>query len=157
MSEIHTINFKNWAFDVDQTLTKTLYSNIMWGRADTIPKKEFKNYVVQRKYIFPQEVLDLFSELGVDYKKELKIKHCNEEDGLNTYCGNFYAVGDMIKGDSCKVELSDSLCVYELTPITANFSIGFYQENEELLHHHLIFIEFSVTVPYEIGIRVQAS
>jgi hypothetical protein len=157
MADLHTINYKDWTFDVDQTLTKTLYSNIMWGRADAIPTKEFKNYSAQRDYLFPKEILELFDTLGVDYKKELKIKHYPEDDGLNSYCGTFYIVGDMIKGDSCKIDLGDNHCIVELTPITENFSIGFYQDKHEILHQHLIFIEFSVTVPYDIGVKVQAS
>lgn len=156
-TEIQTIKFKNWTFDVDQMLTKTLYSNIMWGRADAIPKKEFKNYIAQRECVFPEEVLDLFLALGVDYKKELKIQHYQEEDGLNTYEGTFYAVGDLINGASCQVEVAENHCVLELTPITENFSIGFYQDKAEVLNQHLIFIEFSVTVPYEVAIKAKAS
>lgn len=157
MADIHTIQFKNWTFDVDQMLTKTLYSNIMWGRADAIPTKEFKNYSAQRNFIFPQEVMDFFTALGVDLRKELKIKHYQEDDGLNTYTGTFYAVGDIKKGDSCKVEICEGHCVFELTPINENFSIGFYQDKQEILHQHLIFIEFSVTVPYDIGVKIQAT
>lgn len=156
-TEIQTIKFKNWTFDVDQMLTKTLYTNIMWGKADAIPKKEFKNYIAHRECVFPKEVLELFIAFGVDYKKELKIQHYQAEDGFHTYDGSFYAVGEIVSGTSCQVELEENHCLFELTPITENFSIGFYEDKAEVLHQHLIFIEFCVTIPYEIGINAQAS
>lgn len=129
----------------------------MWGRADAIPTKEFKNYVTQREYMFPAEIVDLFKLLGVDYKKELKLNHYTEENGLSCYEGSFYFVGEMAKGNSCKIDLGENDFVYELTPITENFSIGFYQEDVEVFNHTLIYIVFSIAAPYNMGVRAHSA
>lgn len=157
MYEQRTINYNHWTFEIDQKLTKTLYSNIMWGRADAIPTKEFKNYVIQRDYLFPKEIIDLFRALGVDYKKELKLNHSIEENGLNCYEGTFYFVGELKKGNSCKIDIGNNDFVYELTPVTENFSIGFYQEDGKVFNHPLIYILYSIVVPYNISMNAYSA
>jgi hypothetical protein len=144
MSSNTLISYRNWAFEINQKLTQSIYNNILCGKASSATTSNFIAFINNRQHLFPNETLELFQKLGIDYTKDTKINHKVIDNGLDCYEGNFQFIGNLIKGDSCKIELSDDRTLFKLTPITENFSIGFHQDNAPFFNQHVIHIEFSV-------------
>lgn len=68
-----TIKFKNWELIVDKELTKSTYEKVEIGNADSCVCNECKNYSNYRENVFPEEIKNLFLEIGIDYRKESEV------------------------------------------------------------------------------------
>lgn len=139
--------FRDWTFEINPKLTQCIYSNILCGKASSAKAPVYEAYLAQRDKLFPKEVLDLFDELGIDFTKDHKINHRITDNGQICFDGNFQFIGNLVSGPNCKIDLSKDYTLFELTPITENFSIGFYQDETPFFNQHVIHIEFSLTVP----------
>ncbi len=144
MSSKNTITYRNWTFDFNQKLTHCIYNNILCGKASMESSRVHKNFLNKRDFLFPEEILDLFSLLGIDYTKDTKMNPKVLENGQICYEGNFQFIGNLIKGKSCKIELNNEHTIFELTPINDQFSIGFHQDDAPFFNQHVIHVEFSV-------------
>jgi hypothetical protein len=117
------IAFKSWIFEVDSELTQKAYAMKSIGSADECSCEYCENYRNQRKSVFPEEIHNLFAELGIDYKKEDEVsEYVKLENGLHKYVGEFYFAGKILSGakfyDGNSIEI-------ELTETSENFSIAF--------------------------------
>lgn len=139
-----TISFKAWVFEVNQKLTQNIYNNILCGKANLLGDKLSKRYVEKREQNFPDEVISLFQDLGIDYTKENKLIHKTLDNEQNSFEGNFQFIGNLISGPSCKIELNNEHTLFELTPLTNHFSIGFHQDDAPFFNLHVIHVEFSI-------------
>lgn len=145
MPQKSTLSFKNWAFEINQKLTQNIYTNILCGKANLLGDKISKLYSEKRADYFPDEIINLFQDLGIDYTKENKITHKLLENSQNAFEGSFQFIGNLIKGPSCKIELNKDHVIYELTPINENFSIGFHQDSAPFFNLHVIHVEFLIS------------
>ncbi len=142
--------FRNWTFEINQKLTKCIYTNILCGKASSARESVYQSYILHREKLFPKEILDLFEELGIDMTKDHKISHRITDNGQICIDGNFQFIGNFVSGDCCKIELTKDYTLFELTPITDNFSIGFHQDEAPFFNQHVIHLEFSVTMPQRV-------
>ena len=118
-----------------------------------------KNFIAARQEIYPQEVLDLFRQLGVDYEKEADASEMMvDENGYHHYYGIFHFKGRLLKGKDCAVALPSGGHTIELDEITPNFSIGFTSGKSLALledKDELVQIEFSVSIPWIIDSELE--
>ena len=148
------VNFREWVFEVDKVLTEQTYFGVSRSGADTCLCNDCKNYVAYRDNVFPNEIIDLFTELGVDYKKEVEITSWQIlPNGLHHIGGWFHFKGHIVAGKSYRVPIGSKSYTFDLTPITENFSIGFAEGNDLTFFDDgtdLIQIEFDTKIPWVI-------
>lgn len=143
-------SFRDWTFEINQKLTQCIYTNILCGKSGAAKESIYQSYLTNREKHFPTEIIELFEELGIDFKKEHRINHKILDNGHVCFDGNFQFIGNLIKGNSCKIELSKDYTLFELVPITENFSMGFHQDEAPFFNQHIIHVEFSLTIPQRV-------
>ena len=127
---MEVIRFKNWKFEVDKALTLETYSHVSKGGAESCLCNDCINYIQNREKVFPEEVKSLFSNLGIDYNKEVEIlSYQILSNGLHHIAGWFHFKGKLIEGENCKKDIENEVSQIELTAIDNNFSIGFCEQN----------------------------
>lgn len=148
-----TIKFRNWELIVNDELTKSTYEKVEIGNADSCVCNECKNYSNYRKNVFPEEIKNLFIEIGIDYRKESEVtRYCKQNNGLHLYGGWFHFKGEFI-GKNCEVPVRENSFIFELTKIEENFSIGFRNDNALSFFEdgkNLVQIEFETEIPWTI-------
>lgn len=157
-----TVNYRNWIFEVDYERTKEVYGELPSGSPERCTCSDCKNYSVNRENIYPQEIKNLLSELGIDYKKEVEIYSiCRLNNGQYQYGGWFHFKGRIKVGRDCKVDLGGGTSQFQLETITDGFDIGFtkdfalrYFEDEE--KNDLIQIEFTAISDWVIGKELES-
>ena len=88
------ITYRDWVFDCDVEGTRKAYESIAAGGVETCECTGCKNFLVQRDSLFPDEVLNLFKQLGVNYKRDAEIYHTARlRPGVHLYGGWFHFVG----------------------------------------------------------------
>lgn len=150
------IKYRNWEFEVNLELTKRTYANILVSGADTCACSDCKNYVAYRDKVFPEEILNLFTALGIDYRKEVEITIWEARPkGLYHIGGWFHFSGKILSGKNCRVpnDVGEGYTL-ELTNIYDNFSIGFTEGNDLTYFNEkagLIQIEFATDIPWIVN------
>ena len=148
------VKHKGWTFEVDKELTENTYVSISGSGADTCVCNDCKNYVAYRDKVFPKEIIDLFHELGIDYRKEAEITKWEiQSNGLHHIGGCFHFKGRVLTGKDYRVPLPSGGHTFDLTPITDNFSIGFAEGSGLTLFEdktELVQVEFDTVIPWVI-------
>jgi len=148
-----TIKFKEWELTVDKELTEQTYKNVEIGGVESCTCNDCKNFSNNREKIYPQEIKNLLTELGVDYRKECEVWHyCKDEFGRHCYSGWFHFKGKF-KGKSLSAPTPDTITTYDLTPITDAFSLGFLYDSSLTFFEHkenLVQVEFDVKTDWTI-------
>lgn len=148
-----TIKFKDWELIVDRELTKLTYDKVAVGGTERCGCNDCQNFANNRETIFPEEIKNLFNNLGIDYKKESEICHyCRQDDGLHYYGGWFHFKGQF-KGKDCTVPTGSNSFTFDLTPINDKFSIGFRYDSALTFFddkENLVQIEFDTKTPWTI-------
>ncbi len=142
------ITYRDWTFEVDFDRTIQVYKSMDSGSPELCSCNDCKNFVENREAIYPSEIKDLLSYLGIDYRKEMEISHfCKLENGLHHYGGWFHFKGAIIKGKDCKINLPNGGSTFDTVHVTKDFQIAFMKDNS--LHifdqnekNELIQIEF---------------
>jgi len=128
MKETH-VSYRYWELYADKELTAQTYLKLEHSSAESCGCDYCKNFIEQREQIFPDEIKELFSKLGIDYQKEIEVSEFAKlENGLHYYSGWFHFKGDFI-GKDCTVLLQNGGHTFDLTKITDDFSIGFRYDN----------------------------
>jgi len=98
--------------------------------------------------------MDLFDDLGIDYRKEVEITHYETlGDGLHHIGGWFHFKGKVLTGKDYRVPLEFGGYTFDLTPITDNFSIGFAEGSDLTFFEDktgLVQVEFDTIIPWVI-------
>ncbi len=153
------VNYKDWTFEVDDELTRQTYMGVPGSGADTCSCNYCKNYVAYRDNVFPTEIIDLFSRLGVDYRKEVEITTWEiRSNGLHHIGGWFHFKGRVVTGKDYRVPLGSDGHTFDLTPVTDNFSIGFAEGNDLTFFDDktgLVQAEFDTNIPWVIDKRLE--
>lgn len=146
------MKFKDWTFIVEKTRTKLRYKEVIQSGADSCKCEYCLNYAMNRENVFPNEIIELFDQLGIDYRKEVEVTEWETfENGRIHIGGWFHFIGEILEGEKYKVPLPNGGTTYKLTKITDNFSIGFdygndltfFDNNEELVQ-----VEFDTVIPW---------
>ncbi|WPO78956.1 hypothetical protein [Flavobacterium sp. KACC 22761] len=148
------VQFKNWKFDVDKSLTIKNYSNVIKGGAELCLCNDCRNYIQNRENVFPEEVKTLFLNLGIDYKKEVEIlSYQILQNGLHHIAGWFHFKGKIIDGKDFRRNIGNESFQIELVDVCDNFSIGFCEQNSLTFFEDkegLIQVEFEAYIPWSI-------
>lgn len=151
----YIVKFKDWTLEVNKTLTKQTYKNISGSGADTCSCGYCKNYLAYRDKVFPQEIIKLFHELGIDYRKEVEIITWEElSNGLYHIGGWFHFKGRVLTGKDYRVPIPSGRYTFDLTPISDNFSIGFAEEDDLTFFEDktgLVQVKFDTNIPWVIN------
>ena len=92
------IDYREWIFDCDVEATQRAYESILVGGLEGCSCSGCRNFLEQRKSVFPQEVVNLFGELGINYERDAEIYHtARMESGLHLYGGWFHFIGSISK------------------------------------------------------------
>lgn len=148
------VKFKAWIFEIDKALTEQTYQNIGDSGADTCSCNDCKNYVAYRDQVFPKEIIDVFKELGIDYRKEVEVTTWETlPNRLHHIGGWFHFKGHVLTGKDYRIPLPSGGHTFDLTPITDNFSIGFAEGNDLTFFEEktgLAQVEFDTNIPWVI-------
>lgn len=91
------ITFHNWLFECDPDRTRRAYSQVPQGDAKTCGCNTCRNYLAQKKPIFPSEIMQLFNQTGIDPLKDAEIYHMGKDRQGHYYGGWFHFIGRMKK------------------------------------------------------------
>lgn len=148
-----TVQYREWEFLVDYESTKKHYDQIK-GWANDCGCAECRNFAKNRQAVFPDEVLELFKELGIDYTKEAELVHIELETGEHLYNGWFHFAGSITKGADGKMPRGRDGHVIKVHEITENFEIGFTKEDLNIIHFEkgtgLVRVEFKAYLSWTI-------
>jgi hypothetical protein len=151
---METLTYRDWTFEFDKQLTIDTYSQIKESGADSCKCNDCKNYVAYRDKVFPDEILRLFCDLGIDYKKEVEITNWEKQpNGLHHIGGWFHFKGKVLKGKDSMIPLPNGGFTFDLTQISDNFSIGFSEGNDLTFFddkNGLVQIEFDTFITWII-------
>src|SRR5438046_2583462 len=90
------IHFYRWRLACDSLATRQAYSQIEMGDPEACGCCYCRNFILARDQVYPNEVLDLLHELGVDSRREREVYHmCRLPNGLHYYGGWFHLVGSI--------------------------------------------------------------
>jgi len=148
------VKFQDWTFEVDKDLTKQTYENLSGSFTDTCICNDCKNYIAYRDLVFPEIVIDLFKDLGIDHRKEVEITPYETlPNGLHHIGGWFHFKGRVVTGKDYRVPSPDGGHSFDLTKVHDNFSIGFAPGNDLTYFKdktNLVQIEFDTNIPWVI-------
>jgi len=148
------VSFQDWEVFAVKELTAQTYLELEHSSTESCGCDYCKNFIEQRERIFPDEIKELFSKLGIDYKKEIEISEFAKlENGLHYYSGWFHFKGDFI-GKDCTVPLQNGGHTFDLTKIMENFSIGFRRDNALKPFkdtNRIVQIEFDCNIPWVLA------
>ena len=92
------ITYRDWVLECDVRATCAGYETISAGGAETCDCSGCQNFLAQRDTVYPAEVLGLFNELGVNYKRDAETYHMARlEPGVHLYGAWFHFVGSIVK------------------------------------------------------------
>ena len=90
--------YRDWQFECEPGRTRAAYEQIAHGGAEECGCAGCRNFLAQRDEVFPEEVLKLFAELGVDSRRDAEIYHqARLESGSHLYGGWFHFIGEIEK------------------------------------------------------------
>lgn len=154
-----TIKFRDWELLVDKEQTKQTYAKVEIGGVESCTCNNCKNFAHNRENIYPEEIKQLLTELGIDYHKECEVWHyCKDDLGRHCYSGWFHFKGKF-KGKSLGAPTADTITTYDLTPITDSFSIGFLYDNSLTLFEDkedLVQVEFDTKTSWTIDKELES-
>jgi hypothetical protein len=147
------LKYRDWTIEFDKELTIKGYESITAGGAETCICSDCKNYIANRENIFPKEVFKLFSDLGIDYKKDVEIcTYGKLPNGLYQIDGWFHFKGKIINALIWNEKIPNGYSLH-LTKINENFSIGFCKDNALTFFNDkedLVQLEFEAFIPWII-------
>jgi hypothetical protein len=144
-----TVLFKDWELKVDRVLTQLTYQTYEEG-SENCGCNACLNFFMHVEAMFPEEILRMFHELGIDYHRPCEICHYGRQsDGLHFYGGWFHFKGSF-SGKECAIKNGPGF-TFDLTPLSDRFSIGFWCSSDLTFFSektNLVQIEFSALVPW---------
>lgn len=138
MTQIH---YRDWIFDCDVEATRRAYQSILVGGAERCECSGCRNFVSQREYIFPKELLNLFGQLGISYKRDAEIYHiARMESGLHLYGGWYHFVGHILKQPIGPAKLDEHF--------TVDFIVSRSLAAKSFGNQPLVQVEITAEVPW---------
>ena len=157
--KIETLTYRDWTFEFDKQLTSDTYALVKDSGADSYICNDCKNYIAYRDKVFPVEILKLFTDIGIDYKKEVEIvSYETLPNGLHHIGGWFHFKGKVLKGKDYRIPLLGGGFTFDLTLITDNFSIGFSVGSDLAFFddkNGLIQVEFDTFIPWILDEKLE--
>lgn len=157
-TEMTTIKYRDWELIVDIETTKKTYEKIKIGGVESCVCNDCKNFANNRENIYPQEIKELLTNLGIDYHKECEVWHYSKDElGRHCYSGWFHFKGHF-NGKSLSLPTLDTTTTYDLTPITDTFSLGFLYDTSLTFFEdkeNLVQVEFETKTSWTIDKKLE--
>ena len=135
------INYRDWIFDCDVEATLQAYESILAGGLEGCSCSECRNFLGQRKSVFPEEVVNLFAQLGINYKRDAEIYHTARlESGLHQYGGWFHFVGSILKQPNGPAKVNERF--------TIDFLVDRALAAKSFGNQPLVQVEITAEVPW---------
>ena len=144
----------NWLIEFDYEATKNAYSSII--QKITCGCHTCRNYD-KALSDFPNEVHDLFNELGIDLSKPAEVYESAFENGIVQMGGWYHIVGNYLEGDDVWLPVAPDHShqkTTEMYTISDGFQVGFTHMIalvEEDYPHPVIQMEINFYVPWVLG------
>ena len=120
------VRYKEWLFEVDSEQTIQTYETIESGSPERCTCSNCKNFKTNRLNIYPQEIISLLTELGIDYRKEAEIFEIERlKNGLHVYGGWFHFKGKILEGKDSKIDLGGGGSTLDFKEVNSKFRIAF--------------------------------
>jgi hypothetical protein len=140
------VRFGEWELSADAEATRQTYQNIDGGIADGCPCNECRNFVNYRESLFPAAIMDLFKELGIDYRKECENMHYQKlSNGLHQHHFWFHFKG--------KINFAAAESALTTTSANSTLAIDFGPIQQPTFFEdieNLIQVEFYAEIPWTI-------
>ena len=153
-----TVTFRDWTLTVDREATHLTYASVVNGSAEDCECDDCKNYAVSRVAAFPNEIILLLDQLGIDHRKECEVwRMSKDEAGNYLYNGIFHFKGSF-EGKDCFVTTDGSNGTFSMTDINESFSIGFRMASELTYFKDkegLVQVEFETRIPWAIDKKLE--
>ena len=151
---METITIGRWTLEVDREATEAAFSKISLGSPETCECGYCKNLVVARDRAYPEDARQVFSQLGIDYRKEAETWEWNRvRPKLHSYGGFFHFVGSVISGAEA-VQYVNGTGTFHLERIGEYFEYGFRREaeliEEPFKNQAVAQLQFTTLVPWVI-------
>jgi len=141
--------FSDWIINIDVQKTAAYYNSI--SEEAGCKCSYCRNYIKACEY-FPDDVLNFFSSLGIDPKKEGEFMEYEAASNMHLYQGFYHIVGSIITGQSRVIERWATLSLIKI----GNFEFAF-NDNLDLVSENfpkpVIQLEFEVTLPWLLNER----
>lgn len=138
---ITKINYRDWIFDCDVEATSHAYESILIGGVEECECSGCRNFVKQREGVFPEEIRNLFGQLGINYKRDAEIYHITRmESGLHLYEGWFHFIGNILKEPIGPAKLNEHF--------TVDFLVGSSLAAKSFENHSLVQVEITAEIPW---------
>ncbi len=166
------IRFRKWELECDREATRHAYKSIERG-AEGCSEDKCQNFAAARLHAYPQEALELFETLGIDFRREAEtyyvarvtpdlVRAWREQGrpvsetvlGLHFYEGWFHFVGGVRSGPDSFVPIPGTNGgTIELEPLTDRFSIGFTGNRGAVVQapfrgSPLVELDFEACIPW---------
>src|SRR5262245_23897975 len=106
------LKYREWLFECDPDATRIAYKQITRGGAEDCACAGCQNFLAQRENVFPDEVLQLFLRLGIDYRRDAEIyQSAKLESGSHGYGGWFHFIGKIQEQPLGPAQISKSLTI----------------------------------------------
>jgi hypothetical protein len=94
-SRLTLVRFGIWSVRVDREATRRAYAQCS-GRATPCDCAPCRNFAAAREHIFPDSVVALFRDLGIDPRCPAEVySQGRDKNGLHRYGGWFHLVGEL--------------------------------------------------------------
>ncbi len=151
------IQFYDWTFLIDKTLTTDIYLSVNESGADKCDCSFCKNYIARRPKLFDTQLLSFFNDLGIDSTKEYEVCYLNREsNGLHLYTTWFDFVGQILDEPDLRVQLPNGKFTKESYSINSNLSISFAETSKPANSFFneidkIVQMTFILTIPWTVS------
>ena len=137
------ITYRDWVLECDVAATRAGYETISKGGAESCNCAGCRNFITQRDSVYPAEVLQLFDQLGVNYKRDAETyQQARLGLGVHLYGAWFHFVGAIVQEPIGPAALGD-------------FTIDFIPHNAlaapAFANQTLVQIEITVKLPWVLS------
>ena len=153
------IRYGPWISEVDVESTRNRYEQRAQGGTDCCTCWECKNFAVLREQAYPPDVLRLFEELGVDFRKETEVHHYGRlPSELHLYRGWFHIVGQLEHGPEAWVKTEDGKWQRRFHQSSPTFEMGLHAKDNapdcpgDFRNVHCVELDFYVQLPWSINL-----
>jgi hypothetical protein len=122
---VETVKYRNWVLSVDRGKTEAVYQQVEKNGTQSCGCDSCQYFETVADEVFPDEVKQLFKQLGVDIKKNFNVTDFGDGSGGYTFDGQFHFKGDLIEGDDCYELTKHGGYQVNLVLVNDNFKIGF--------------------------------
>lgn len=138
-----------WVIDCDKLSTQKAYENLDFKTVKCSCQSCLNYY--KAVSAFPTVVYDFFNDLGIDINKPVEIYNLDYSNGVVSYGGFYYLVGEYLLGNDIKQSISDTSPSPSFYKLEQDYAIAFTRDLDILpdnFPENSVQLEISFSVPW---------